>query len=354
MTDVTALASKISAARGVAPAPTAQPAASAPEAAPAKPVQQKPAHTRQSAVKAQADQERRPKPKPEAAQAEGNEAPEISGESDGDTGGDDAPLERPKFWSESKGETWSKLDREAQKAITEWANERGAFETTKTTELAKERQAVEKAQEQARETWNQRFGQLNALYQEVEKAYFGQQPFDGARILQEEGSEAYLMKKEAWENRQREFASVRGKIAEQMRQAQAEAAQRMDGWKAEQRKALVEKIPEWGDPAKAEAKWKEAASYLKDAGFGDEELSGLIDHRHYLIIEDAMQWRRHKAQLPVTEEKLKAAPKMAAPGTSQRAKGPERKLNETRAEHRRNPSVKTLAGLISAQMRSRG
>lgn len=350
MTDVTALASKISAARGAAPAApsTPAPAASAPEAAPAKPAQPRPTQTRQSPVKAAQDEAR--KPKPEAAKAEGAETAEISDQGDGESAGDDTPLERPPFWSESKGEAWSKLDREAQQAISEWAKERSTFETTKTTELAKERQAVEKAQEQAREAWNQRFGQLTALYQEVEKAYFGQQEPNWEQILREEGSESYLLKKNQWEGRQREFAQTRGKIAEQMKQAQAEAAQRLNGWKAEQRKALAEKLPDWGDAAKAEAKWKETAGYLKDVGFGDEELAGLVDHRHYLILEDAMQWRKHKAQLPKTEAAIKAAPKMAPPGTSQRAKGPERKLNETRAQHRRNPSIKGLAAVIAQSL----
>lgn len=349
MTDVSALASKISAARGVAPAasPTPTPAASAPEAAPAKPAPQRPTQTRPSAVKAQQAEAR--KPKPEAAQVEGAE---ISGESEGVEADSDPVPERPKFWSESKGEHWTKLDREAQQAIADYAKENDTFVTTKTTELAKERQAVEKAQEQARAAWEQRFGQLGALYQEVEKAYFGQQEPQWDRILQEQGSEAYLQHKQQWETRQKEFAQLRGNISQQMKQAQAEAAQRMNGWKADQRKLLVEKLPEWGDPAKAEPKWKEAASYLKDAGFGEEELGGLIDHRHYLILEDAMQWRKHKAQLPKTEAALKAAPKMAPPGTTQRAKGPERKLNETRAEHRRNPSIKSLANLISVQMRT--
>ena len=159
------------------------------------------------------------------------------------------------------------------------------------------------------------------------------------------------MHKQQWESRQKEFAQLRGNISQQMKQSQAEAAQRMDGWKAEQRKALVEKLPDWGDSTKAEAKWKETAGYLGSVGFADEEMAGLIDHRHYLILEDAMQWRKHKAQLSATKEVIKAAPKMAPPGPAQRAKGPERKLNETRAEHRKNPSVKSLAKLISAQMR---
>lgn len=349
MTDVAALAGKISAARGVAPVANPTPAASAPVAAPAK-EPQRPTHTRPSAVKA-AEQEER-KPKPEAAEAE--PAEQISTQSEAEPEGDDAPPERPKFWSEDKGEMWSKLDREAQKAITDYAKERDAFVSTKTTELAKERQTVEKAQEQARAAWEQRFGQLGTLYQEVEKAYFGQQEPQWDAILREQGSEAYLMHKQQWESRQKEFAQLRGNIAQQMKQAQAEAKQRMDGWKAEQRKALVEKIPEWGDPAKAEAKWKETADYLGSVGFGDEEMAGLIDHRHYQILEDAMQWRKHKSQLSVTKEAIKAAPKMAPPGTTQRAKGPERKLNETRAEHRKNPGVRTLANLISMQMRPRG
>lgn len=348
MTDVAALAGKISAARGVAP--VAPPTQTAEPAAPAKAAPPRPAHTRPPAAKAVARAVEAPKP--EAAEAE--PAEQISTQSEAEPDGDDAPPERPKFWSEDKGETWSKLDREAQKAITDWSSEREAFVSTKTTELAKERQTVEKAQEQARAAWEQRFGQLGSLYQEVEKAYFGQQEPQWDRILQEQGSEAYLMHKQQWESRQKEFAQLRGNISQQMKQAQAEAKQRMDGWKAEQRKALVEKIPEWGDPAKAEAKWKETADYLGSVGFGDEEMAGLIDHRHYQILEDALQWRKHKSQLSVTKETIKAAPKMAPPGTTQRAKGPERKLNETRAEHRKAPSVRTLAALVQAQMRPRG
>ena len=74
-------------------------------------------------------------------------------------------------------------------------------------------------------------------------------------------------------------------------------------------RSLQQKMPEWKDPAKAEAAMKVAHTYLNSMDFSDEEIAALSDHRYLLVAHEAAQWRNLKKQAPKKIEKLRGLPK---------------------------------------------
>lgn len=105
--------------------------------------------------------------------------------------------------------------------------------------------------------------------------------------------------------------------AQQMQIQQTAAAQRQMQEKAlaefvaEQGKVLQSRIPEFADPNKAREVTAKIRSTASEAyGFSDQELGGIVDARHVLVLHDAMKWRELQA---ARTQKAPAAPKSIKP-----------------------------------------
>jgi hypothetical protein len=64
--------------------------------------------------------------------------------------------------------------------------------------------------------------------------------------------------------------------------------------KAEKQR-LQEKLPEWRDTKVRDAESRAIAECLIEAGYSQEELGSLADHRALLLARDAMRWRTQQA-----------------------------------------------------------
>lgn len=105
--------------------------------------------------------------------------------------------------------------------------------------------------------------------------------------------------------------------AQQMQIQQTAAAQRQMQEKAlaefvaEQGKVLQSRIPEFADPNKAREVTAKIRSTASEAyGFSDQELGGIVDARHVLVLHDAMKWRELQA---ARTKQAPAAPKSIKP-----------------------------------------
>ncbi len=84
----------------------------------------------------------------------------------------------------------------------------------------------------------------------------------------------------------------------------------------EQAKQLVAKLPEFGDPEKAQIKYAQLAKAASAYGYAAEEVGSVLDHRAMLVLNDAMKYQElMKKQTTVTK---KTAPSTALlrPGAS--------------------------------------
>ena len=191
--------------------------------------------------------------------------------------------------------------------------------TQKSQALAEQRRQFEEhsqqvAQEQA--TIQQERQQMYAVYEQMLQASAGElqkfQNIDMERLRVEDPVE--------WAVKNQELQMARQKIADTQQQ-QAMVAQR---YQAEQQKAyqqmieseraaLAEKIPEYGDPAKAQQLGSQLASYARSQGWNDQEIDGLVEHRHFISLRKAMLYDQLQAA-DVKSKKVKGKPKVARPG----------------------------------------
>ena len=87
---------------------------------------------------------------------------------------------------------------------------------------------------------------------------------------------------------------------------------------AEQGKVLQSRIPEFADPNKAREVTAKIRSTATEAyGFSDQELGGIVDARHVLVLHDAMKWRELQAartkQAPAAPKSIKPVARRSEP-----------------------------------------
>src|SRR6185437_405032 len=70
------------------------------------------------------------------------------------------------------------------------------------------------------------------------------------------------------------------------------------------------------DPAQRASLLGELGDYLSEAGFSQEELGGIADHRTYLVALDAMRYRKLMKAQKDAAKKRAAAPRVQKPGAA--------------------------------------
>lgn len=89
-------------------------------------------------------------------------------------------------------------------------------------------------------------------------------------------------------------------------QAQATA----ENYKKAEEEALRKAIPALRDPGRHSAFVSEAKKIASEYGIKAEELDGVYDHRQWLILRDAMAYRRLKARTPKVKQDIESKPRM--------------------------------------------
>lgn len=107
---------------------------------------------------------------------------------------------------------------------------------------------------------------------------------------------------------------------ERQRQAQAQEAQTkqaMSVYMAEQAKLLAEKIPEFGEPDKANVLKTELVSAGQTYGYTADEISQIVDARAVQVLHDANKWRKLQASKGKVETKVSKARPIVKSGSKQ-------------------------------------
>lgn len=118
-----------------------------------------------------------------------------------------------------------------------------------------------------------------------------------------------------------EAQRILGQLTEQQKTEEAEAQQ---SYMRAQQEQLLAKLPDWKDPAKAEAESNAIKKYLMSQGYEAAELN-ITDHKQILLARDAMKYRE------LLERAGKAVKKVAAlPTKVERSGSPEVKKPDNR------------------------
>lgn len=213
--------------------------------------------------------------------------------------------------------------------------QQGADYTKKTQQVAEQRKALEaevKAIDEAkylRDIYAQRLQAMEQLLNTPEQS-------EDLEYLKESDPIGYAVRVAEKQQQREQLQAVqieRQRIAEQQ---QAEYAQQMQGYLAQQAEQLSKVLPEYSDPVKGEALRTDLRTFAKSSlGFTDDELSQVRDSRHVLALHKAMLYDKLQQAKPNVNKRVSEAPRTiksgngVKPTTSENVKRQQQTLKQT-------------------------
>jgi hypothetical protein len=186
--------------------------------------------------------------------------------------------------------------------------------TRKTQQIAEVRKQVE-AETQAvraeREQYAQLLGALQAQLQSSEPQV------DLDRLYHEDPIE-WVRQKEVMRERQEKLGAIQAEQQRLSQLAQYEQQRAMEAQLASQQEALLAALPEWKDPKKAKAEKALVIESAKAAGFTDEDLKSVYDHRLVLLLRKAAMYDQMVSKRQGIKPVVNNGPRPAKPGAAGR------------------------------------
>lgn len=274
-----------------------------------------------------------PETQPEGEQPEG-EQPEPEPEPEGE---EETPEPEPEPETQPEKEPLSddtEIEVDGEKVtLAELKNGRLRQKdyTQKTMAAAEARKAAEAREQSAREALDAYAASLQTVKSTLE-AMVPKEP-DWAEVEKTSTPEQYKQVRTQWDRYKARRAEIE---AEQKRVAEAQAddnAKKAKDYGEREAKRLLEVLPDFADPAKAEPLKLSMVKDARERGFTDDELKGLVDSRLVLLLHDAMKWRSLQKAKPKVLDKIKGKPKIktVAPGAE---KQPDRTRSNVRDQAR--------------------
>ena len=200
---------------------------------------------------------------------------------------------------------------------------READYTRKTQALAQEKAAMERDTAAAREEY------LTGL-QTVQQIIEASQPKVDQTLRFSNPAEwsAQMLQHQEWAKQRGAVGAETERLKAE--QAQDEASERDALVRAETEKLLLA-MPEWKDPAVATAETAKLREYGQAAGYSEDELNEVVDHRALKVLRDAMRYRDLVAKSDKVRPAIEAK-KVAKPGAA--SAPPSKAQDLTRAKQR--------------------
>lgn len=224
----------------------------------------------------------------------GNDAPEETPASDHQDPGQSEPhetaaIEPPVSWTAEEKSEFAALPLATQQAILRRESERDRGISTRLQEAAeRNRQLDAQLQQTAAERANiSQMLRASILQLNPELVRF--QSVDWDKLAVDNPAE--------WARQRQAYDSVNGRMQTAIaqlqvldQQQQQESQRKLMTYRQEEFNKLIQKIPEFNDPAKVQAENKELMSYLSkpDIGYTEQELLNIYDHRAIVIARKAM------------------------------------------------------------------
>lgn len=219
-----------------------------------------------------------------------------------------------------------------QKLMTQ-AEEKKAFETERQTYLQQTQHKLQR---------------LDAGLQVAQKLLEGEFAQVDWQNLQTTDPLEFNQKYVAFQQRQAQLNQIANQLGQERQQGQQQAAQQQQAYLQEQMKLMETKIPEWADAKVRERDIADLAVVAHQAyGITKEEVESLADHRQVLVLRDAWKWQKLQKSKPATLNKVKTAPRLLKPGTTQsRAEQVVSSLKEGKDKLRQSGSLRDAKPLL--------
>lgn len=277
--------------------------------APRHPLADPPAISREEAVSRIAAVIRRDRAERAAKQAADKAKKQTEATDDSDLAlddpieSDDGNIAPPPSWSRDDLTVFFSLPPEVQAIIARRERERDIGVRRRLDAIAKDSKAVESERERAAQL-------LTELEQRI------------AALPAKDATESDPLEakpEETWRAKARETIAAQAQVIENAKRRR-------------EMNALLHAIPEWSAADKRDSEATALSRFLANAGFLDDELSDLTDHRLIVLARKAMLYDQLMRSKPLAEKKLAAAPTMLSPGAA-----PSKK---SEAERRRDALIK--------------
>jgi len=253
---------------------------------------------------------------------------------------EEEPEEEPKYSVKVAGE-----EKELTLSELKSLDQQGADYTKKTQQVAEQRKALEaeaKAIDEAkylRDAYAQRLQAMEELLNTPEQN-------EDLEALKESDPVGYAVRVAEKQQQREQLHAIqieRQRIAEQQ---QAEYAQQMQGYLAQQAEELAKVLPDYTDPIKGETLRTELRSFAKNSlGFSDDELSQVRDSRHVIALHKAMLYDKLQQSKPQVTKKLSEAPKTIKSGNGVKVTNAE-KLNRDKQQLKQSGRVRDAARIF--------
>lgn len=195
--------------------------------------------------------------------------------------------------------------------------QRQADYTRKAMEVAEQRKAAEAEISKASQERLDYARQLQQMQHRLEGALQEQKQTNWQDLLTSDPVE-YLRQRHLHDERQ---AQLQQNYAEQQRLAQqfeVEAQTARQKLLSEQREALLAKLPEWKDEAKAAAEKAALQAYLLDQGYGKDDIANVVDAKAVVMARKAMLYDQMMSKAQAAAKKVATLPaKVERPGAGE-------------------------------------
>lgn len=254
---------------------------------------------------------------PVADETDDQVAERLAAEDAGEPAADDAPAAPESFTIKVDGKDVTLTADEMAEHVK--AGMRQADYSKKTAELAEQRRTADAEAAQARTKRDEYANKLGTFANQAtyELNALAAQLTDD--LLQSDPVE-YLQTERTLRARQAELQQAQQELQQIKNQRQQEQAAAQSDYFLDQQQKLVAKVPEWTDPAKAQADVAAIKSYLSSQDFAPEE-QVLPDHRLVILARKAMQYDALMERARTTTKKVAAAPpRVERPGNAESAR----------------------------------
>ena len=184
--------------------------------------------------------------------------------------------------------------------------------------FAEDKKAFELERQNSAQQVQHKVQQIDAAVKVATKLLEGEYANVNWEELRTTDPNAFNAKVVEYQHRQQALNYLAGQIGQENQTAQQEAAKQQQAYLIEQKALLDSKLPEWSNDTKRNKDIAEMATVMSDKyGVTEAELRSVFDHRQLLIARDAWQWQQLQAAKPAIVNKVKTAPRLLKPGTTQ-------------------------------------
>lgn len=186
--------------------------------------------------------------------------------------------------------------------------------TRKAQELAEQRKEVEglSTEKQQLQQEREQYAQALQLMQQQQQSDLDQFKDVDWKSLKEDDPYEYMMKRDEYRDAQDRIRITQEEqqrtYAQQMQDYQSQYAKHLE----HEQGILVRELPEWADTDSSIK--QDIRNYAIQAGFSDQEVDTLADHRSILILKKAMDFDKLTKKVDPKKKAIKSVPKVQKAG----------------------------------------